>query len=109
MINGHEFQTDAMVIPLESCEMILGIQWLSTLGPILWDFDKLEMQFSYKGRTVVINGSQQAAVHWIEGKAMLRELSTTTVPHIFPDQVHSLEGKTPEQLEATRVALVQLL
>jgi len=51
-----------MVVPLGSCEMILGIQWLSTLGPILWDFDKLKMQFNYRGRTVVIQGNQQASV-----------------------------------------------
>jgi len=61
-INGKEFHTDVMVVPLGSCEMILGIQWLSTLGPILWDFDKLEMQFSDRGRIVVIQGNQQASV-----------------------------------------------
>jgi len=92
LINGHEFQTDVMIVPLGSCEMILGVQWLSTLGPILWNFDKLEMQFSYEGRTVVLTASPPAAVHWIEGKAMLRELSTTNVPHIFAIQCILVKG-----------------
>ena len=39
LINKHEFYTDVMVVPLGSCEMILGDQWLSTLGSSL----KLEM------------------------------------------------------------------
>ncbi|XP_074377058.1 uncharacterized protein LOC141718578 [Apium graveolens] len=40
-IQGSEFNTDVMLIPLGSCDMVLGIQWLSKLGPILWDFTDL--------------------------------------------------------------------
>jgi len=83
IMNKVEFKTDVMVVPLGSCEMILGVQWLSTLGPILWDFDKLEMRFKYRDNTVVIHGNQQASVHWMEGRTMLRELSISAVPHIF--------------------------
>ena len=109
MINDHAFHTDVMIVPLGSCEMILGVQWLSTLGPILWNFDKLEMQFSYQGRTVVLTAAPQTAVQWLGGKAMIRELSTTNAPHIFAIQVHSVEGKTAEQLQVTKPALTQLL
>lgn len=27
------------------CDMVLGVQQLQTLGPILWDFDRLHMDF----------------------------------------------------------------
>jgi len=82
--------------------MILGIHWLSTLGPIIWDFYKLEMQFSYRRRIIVIQGNQQASVQWMEGKTMLRELSTSTAPHIFAIQVHSIiEECMSELLDAS--------
>lgn len=35
---GLELTTDFMVMPLGEYGAVLGIQWLSTLGPITWDF-----------------------------------------------------------------------
>jgi hypothetical protein len=34
---------DLFVIPLDGHEMVLGVQWLRTLGPILWDFNRAHM------------------------------------------------------------------
>jgi hypothetical protein len=34
----EEFVMGFFVIPLAGYEMVLGVQWLRTLGPILWDF-----------------------------------------------------------------------
>ena len=31
-VDGAIFVTDVLLIPIESCDMILGIQWLMTLG-----------------------------------------------------------------------------
>jgi hypothetical protein len=30
---------DLFVIPLEGYDKVLGVQWLRTLGPLLWDFN----------------------------------------------------------------------
>ena len=35
MIQGDQFVTRAYVIKLRGCDMVLGIQWLKSLGPIL--------------------------------------------------------------------------
>lgn len=32
------FTFDVMILPLGCCDLVLGVQWLATLGPILWDF-----------------------------------------------------------------------
>jgi hypothetical protein len=42
-IDEEEFVVDLFVIPLEAFDMLLGVQWLCTLGPILWDFDRARM------------------------------------------------------------------
>jgi hypothetical protein len=36
---------DAYAIPLDSFGAILGVQWLRTLGPILWDLDYMYMAY----------------------------------------------------------------
>jgi hypothetical protein len=37
-IDKEEFVMDFFIIPLAGYEMVLGVHWLRTLGPILWDF-----------------------------------------------------------------------
>ena len=38
-----EQNTDCLVLSLKGCDMVLGVQWLKSLGPILWDFTTLTM------------------------------------------------------------------
>ncbi|XP_030949790.1 uncharacterized protein LOC115973672 [Quercus lobata] len=42
------------------CEVVLGTQWLSTLGEISWDFQLLTMKFMYLGKRVFLQGLQTA-------------------------------------------------
>lgn len=45
LMSGRKFSTEVILIPLESCDMVLGIPWLTTIGPVYWDFKKLRMNF----------------------------------------------------------------
>jgi hypothetical protein len=54
---GEEFFTmDCYTIPLDCYDLVLGVSWLRTLGPILWDFDDLCMAFTHQGRRVLWKG-----------------------------------------------------
>ena len=44
-INGEAFSTDFYTFPLAGYDVVLGTQWLATLGTILWDFGSLTMSF----------------------------------------------------------------
>ncbi|KAJ7960249.1 Ty3/gypsy retrotransposon protein [Quillaja saponaria] len=64
------FQADFLVMPLGGCHMVLGIQWLSTLGPILWDFDRMTMLF-WKGQaSIMLQGSGNREVGVIQPKEL---------------------------------------
>ena len=56
-LQGTKFQTDVLLLPLGNCDMVLGVQWLETLGEIKWDFKQLRMEFVIEGKKHVLRGS----------------------------------------------------
>lgn len=55
-IQGFQFHLDFFLLPVSGCDIVLGAEWLRSLGAILWDFSKLTMQFTWKGQTVQLTG-----------------------------------------------------
>lgn len=51
-IGDEFFSIYCYSIPLDCYNMVLGIKWLRTLGPILWDLDDLCMAFTRHGKRV---------------------------------------------------------
>ena len=45
LVIDKEFTVDLFVIPLGGFGIVLGCDWLRSLGPILWDFTNLTMVF----------------------------------------------------------------
>nr|GEX43424.1 hypothetical protein [Tanacetum cinerariifolium] len=50
------YVADVIILPLGGCEMVLGIQWLSTLGVIQCDLKILVMEFMKDGKKYVLRG-----------------------------------------------------
>jgi hypothetical protein len=44
-VGSEQFHVNFYALPLDGFDIVLGVQWLRTLGPILWDFDDLKMMF----------------------------------------------------------------
>lgn len=51
-IAGEDFQVDLFVLPLAGYDLVLGTQWMVTLGPITWDFQARTMSFARQDRVV---------------------------------------------------------
>ena len=47
---------DCYAIPLDYYDLVLGVQFLRTLGPILCDFDDLCLAFWHRDRCVLWHG-----------------------------------------------------
>jgi hypothetical protein len=71
-IQGSSFQTDFFILPLAGCNVVLGIQWLRTLGPIIWDFLQLTMEFQHDGDTCILHGLKQGPHLSLEGSESFR-------------------------------------
>jgi hypothetical protein len=61
-LRGNIFCSKFFVLTLEGCDIVLGVQWLRTLGPIIWDFLQLTMSFSWRGILVLLSGLQPTAL-----------------------------------------------
>jgi hypothetical protein len=57
-MQGTEFLVELYILPLAGCDVVLGIHWLRMLGPILWDFVTLSMEFEYANHKCVLRGLQ---------------------------------------------------
>lgn len=64
------FNADVIILPLVCYDLILGIQWLKSLGPILWDFNKLQMEFSIKGKKFLLRGAKISGVKLVNNKSL---------------------------------------
>lgn len=49
-INQEHFILDLLTIPLGGFDIVLGVQWLHSLGPIVWDFSLLTMRYQRQGQ-----------------------------------------------------------
>ena len=73
--------------------MILGTQWLRTLGLILWDFAKLWMQFSVNGNKHTFNGLQPGSLSIISSHRMEKVLKMNS--HGVIAQFHFIQMQPP--------------
>lgn len=69
---GTTFTADVLVLPLGTYDLILGVEWLRSLGPTLWDFDKLQMEFSLHGRKFVLRGAKTPQVKLVNNKTFAK-------------------------------------
>ncbi|GJY03991.1 retrotransposable element Tf2 [Tanacetum coccineum] len=75
MLNEEKFCTDVMLLPLGGCEMVLGVQWLATLGDIMWNLTSFKMQFEYEGRFVALRGTTKSLMQWFSSKQLTKHVT----------------------------------
>ena len=105
-IHGQIFMVQLHVLPLGGCDLVLETQWLGTLGVINWDFKHVSMEFTYRGKHVVLQGikTQPTGLEIQDGVQFFKE--PTRKGLILQITAH---GSTVEQssLPAKIVALLQ--
>lgn len=105
-MQGTVFSSEVRLLPMGGCDMVLGVQWLSTLGPVLWDFNNLQMEFTAFGRKHVLQGGNATDVqlvgikqmeHLIRKKspgvvAQIYSLQAVPIPEVHPALAHILHS-----------------
>jgi hypothetical protein len=70
-IGQYHMKYHMFSIDMGGCDIVLGAEWLRTLGPILMDFKELTMQFNqegqqYKFQGIIVGSSEIISSHHME-------------------------------------------
>ncbi|XP_015169203.1 uncharacterized protein [Solanum tuberosum] len=57
LLQGTTFSSNFLLLPLGNVDIVLGVQWLNTLGRILFDFRNRTIEFVHLGRKHVLRGA----------------------------------------------------
>lgn len=63
LVQSHSFNLDLFVLDIEGADVVLGIQWLATLGPILTNYATLTMEFCLQGQQIKLCGDDAVLAH----------------------------------------------
>ncbi|XP_035546666.1 uncharacterized protein LOC118348677 [Juglans regia] len=55
-VQGNLLNPPLPLLDLAECDIVLGVQWLESLGPITWDFSKFLMTSMLEGKTIEFKG-----------------------------------------------------
>ena len=105
-IGDYHLKSHMFAIDMGGCDIVLGADWLRTLGPILMDFKELTMQFDqeghqYKFQGITVGSPEIISSHHMENLlkknysgviAQLHAIQETKTP-LVPQDLQSILSK----------------
>ncbi len=77
-IHGEPFTLSTLILPLTHYDVILGLDWLRSLGVITWDFTTMTMSFLKNGQHITLQGGTKVFVKWVVEEKMRKLLAHPT-------------------------------
>ena len=75
---GHyTLKSDMYTLPLGECDIVLGVQWLRTLGTMQWNFVELWMTFQIYEQEHTLKGLQGGPLQIVSSHRMEKILQKT--------------------------------
>jgi hypothetical protein len=103
-ISQYNMKSHMFSIDMGGCDIVIGVEWLCTLGPITMDFKDLTMQYQQEGQQHKFQGSTTESPEIISSHCMEKLLKKG---HSFINaQLHSIqEVETPPVHHDLKVVL----
>jgi len=95
-IQNIAFIIDLHVLPLCGAHVVLGVQWLRSLGPVLTDYTSLSMQFLHNGRIISFKGEDTSTLQPLTSTQLRRLVRTTGDTAYFHLSVTPLDSSPPD-------------
>ncbi|KAL4577127.1 hypothetical protein LXL04_013230 [Taraxacum kok-saghyz] len=104
LVADCEFKVSALVFDMGHLDMVLGMEWLKTLGDVVHNWDKATMRFVYQGVSVCLQGItkqssfQSSLQSWLSlptppqwSGAAFQSFSQMEIHSINPDQNYQIQ------------------
>lgn len=76
------YSTSLYVLPIQGADVVLGVQWLQTLGPFVSDFTIPSMKFYHNDSLLTITGSKTLPLTPATFHQFTRMLHTDAIDHV---------------------------
>eukprot|EP00253_Pinus_taeda_P029117 PITA_29117 len=95
-MGDYQLKTHMFAIHIGGCNIVLGVEWLLTLGPIIMDFQELYMSFKQNNSTHTLRGLQAGAPSIISSHRMEKLLKKGH--HGVINQFNAIQAVEPNSL-----------
>ncbi|XP_042972855.1 uncharacterized protein LOC122304664 [Carya illinoinensis] len=65
--SSSKAESSARFLFARGCDVVLGVEWLKTLGSITWNFLDMSMSFTWEGQAIKLKGLTSATVQMLVG------------------------------------------
>ncbi|CAL5444953.1 unnamed protein product [Camellia sinensis] len=98
LVQDFPIQADFYVLPAAACQVVLGVQWLATLGPVETDYSRLTMTFQQGGKSCMFQGLKQPTPTALSDKELLHLNGTASFFQIIPSHEPTSDKDHPADL-----------
>lgn len=114
IIQGYTFSVELFQLPLGGANIVHGVQWLKTLGPVTTDYSLLTMSFTYMDQPVSLRADipltpSPASAQQIKCLAQTHSISALYQLTCVLDPTHFESPQTPHPIINTHPSLDHLL
>ena len=93
-IQGYSVTADYYILLVATCQLVLGVQWLETLGPIEMDYKQLTMNFKVEGTPQTFQGLRRTSIEALSDKESNGLQGTGLFFQIIPSTTASNQPKS---------------
>ena len=91
-MQGQEFFMDLSVLELGGCDIVLGVDWMRTVSPLTFDFNKLEVTLDVVREKLTLVGSlEMGECKLITGKKLQMLLAKRKVQISYLFSIQAVE------------------
>lgn len=101
-MKGVIFKADFYLMPLSGCDIVLEKQWFSSLGKVLFDFEKRTIEFDMHGRHIMLRGSNKQPIQIVDEQQMVKTMHShgeLSMLQIYA--IHETESSAMHQLNVS--------
>lgn len=94
-IQGVNFIVDVFMVDLNNCDMVLRVQWLASLGDIIFNYKELWMSFYWQGQKVLLEDLEAINLQtvrleqlngWLTNSSQLAEINLCSLRIVTDDE-----------------------